>query len=706
MNSELIDLFNWFGHRKGGVKIPFTDRGTPTGKLIKTDLVYAIDAWIQAIKIQDSAAPNKLFFIGGPGNGKTEALDYAIKCIVNEFNFGEEIVENIKSQVNQNKREIIIESGYSRKSFAKIVLVPDASVGELELNRSAAQSMLDDFQDILNPSTIYICCINRGVLQDVISFARDLGDKPALDYFQQLSAYIEGSGEFINNSWPAKIEILDSNYIVGIWPMEVSSLLDDFNTNGNGIQISPFQQITEVALHNEGWKALIDHYKGKQVNSEYCPLVCNYKSLLRNNGENIRKIILEYELIANRRITFREMLSIVVYALLGHEDDFKVEGESRSPGQYIFDILHSMSEKKEVNNYKKVFLLSQLQWEFKFFNTWPDLSMIVKDNEWTSLISKSRTSGHLKACEAFQAIFSTDQEANRRTDTEKTLSHINSLLDPSELHGDEIFEGEFTPAMIDLHLQESVMSLYNYIKDIRAISKIDIDVLNLFVEVELELDSLRSTNKLNNLNKVIERLNILLKKITALYVKRKLGGYYGVTSKSVEIRQFKSEENINSVLGGIHSLLDITQLRKQQPYSFGEIRVGLNSTFGQPSFSTLDIFYTAPVRYKIEVYAPNGEYCKQPLVKSKFLKLTLNSDNGSAKSFVVPFSFLFFRAINDIGRGIRRSTLPRDIVATFDRMKSFIEGIAVHAYDENGRIDFPGGNSIELETLKNYLDRG
>ena len=186
-----------------------------------------------------------------------------------------------------------------------------------------------------------------------------------------------------------------------------------------------------------------------------------------------------------------------------------------------------------------------------------------------------------------------------------------------------------------------------------------------------------------------------MRKTASTYLKRKLGAFNGISSESQSIKDYDNYDSDAEIKEVIEKLLDIRTPRKAGNIQFGDISIGLNTTFGQPVLESTDILLEKFIQYSIQVYQPTIDGCKQPIPKSKYLKLSIVNAGKETKSFIIPFSFHLFKAVKDMGKGLKKGTLPRDIVATFDRMKSFLEGIAVHTLGDDS-ISFPNSGKINL----------
>ena len=79
-------LLDWAGHRDGGVKKPFsTSSGRPTHDLIETNLTRRLRHWASDLSMGQDGVPMAMFLVGGPGNGKTDAIETAIGFLDEAF---------------------------------------------------------------------------------------------------------------------------------------------------------------------------------------------------------------------------------------------------------------------------------------------------------------------------------------------------------------------------------------------------------------------------------------------------------------------------------------------------------------------------------------------------------------------------------------------------------------------------------------------
>src|SRR5688572_26230710 len=80
-NPKVVDLITWHGHESGGVRLPFSSSGgnplkTPAGD--RLEIPTAIGTRLRELAgslAEKKKAPRAVFLVGGPGNGKSEAVE-------------------------------------------------------------------------------------------------------------------------------------------------------------------------------------------------------------------------------------------------------------------------------------------------------------------------------------------------------------------------------------------------------------------------------------------------------------------------------------------------------------------------------------------------------------------------------------------------------------------------------------------------------
>lgn len=695
LTMNIDQLFDWQSNKNGGVCIAFTDRGRPTGEVIRNEIVDGIDYWIENLLGLDSPML-KVFLIGGPGNGKTDALEYCVSKIAQQFDPSGAIIREIKEQSKLPQRSIIVEGFPLGAPFDRMVLVQDASIGTE--NQSAADAFVADYQYMMDDYTLYVCCINRGILDDALVSCQTVGLEDKYQFFKFLLVGLNSEAPMPLQTWPCNF----GSKRIGIWPMEYNSLFEE-----RGGRPSVFVQLMSKALNHEGWKELQVEYESKGINPSYCPLLIGRGDFLMDMErlKAVGQIFREYELIENKRLTFREVLALVVYLLLGLDQDYGQMDPNSIVHRYMISELGRYRDREgSVEGYVQLFKLCLMQPSFRLFNKWPNIQTMLLEKVASSLERMAISNG-FKALSAFMELFRGLRFASPRNDAEKTLQDVGTLLDPA-LAQEASAIGQargFDPVSIGIEIQGSVEELAKSMETNMNMSVLDKEFMKFMVRVESELELIRLENNSNSVNSLVDRLTTIGRKVVASYVKRKLGFSVGVTWCSDEIRSFREYQGVNTeeIRGLIDTVIGIKRNGMMQGHLLGTVSVNPNSTFGQPQFPSNRISISSTILYdlKISKYERDMQGFHQPYPAGSYLSLTLHQGQGPLPAFTVPFSYGLYSAILDIKAGIRMGTLSRDIVASFQRMRSFLEGQLAHGAQSDVMLEFPDGNAIKISDL-------
>lgn len=89
-------LVDWAGHHSGGVKrLLDKNSGQPNKQLLRTNLLSRLQAWANRLPTETSAVPRIVLLVGGPGNGKTEAIECTIRWLDESLGCDGRLVEEL-----------------------------------------------------------------------------------------------------------------------------------------------------------------------------------------------------------------------------------------------------------------------------------------------------------------------------------------------------------------------------------------------------------------------------------------------------------------------------------------------------------------------------------------------------------------------------------------------------------------------------------
>jgi hypothetical protein len=177
-------LLDWAGHKSGGVRRLFhTGGGRPTGGVVFTPLLSRLGDWCEKLASGLVGTPRIVLLVGGPGNGKTEAIEFIVNKLDAELKLSGALLEALKSQFlredGSTPRHAIgdVASLSNSEHCFQLSIVQDASVRDDMLDRSPAELLIEDLHRLLSQDLnhVYLACINRGILDDALIAATDKG---------------------------------------------------------------------------------------------------------------------------------------------------------------------------------------------------------------------------------------------------------------------------------------------------------------------------------------------------------------------------------------------------------------------------------------------------------------------------------------------------------------------------------------------------
>lgn len=342
-NPWIKELLSWHGHDQGGVSVPFNDRGgNPLRdehgkpKVIETNLIKRLRDLARDIA-QGPEAPRWIFLVGGPGNGKSEAVQDFLFSLDKELQCNEKLIEILKQKFSPNPLvpwNVEINSDDSglpnpfKEKIKRLIVVQDASASD-DPRSNAAKKIVDKIEDLVIhplPLPVFICCINRGLLARALTVAhQQSGDEVVkiIDALIQATAMRQKALSADRPPcWPLNLDIPEVPEVedkICCWPLDVESLLLP-ETHG-GPRISPVEQVIEKAIVEDKWE--VSGRCEDCDSADLCPFRQN--AIWLSNEEtraNLLSILRRGELAISQRWNFRDTFSLIAGTLVGDWADF------------------------------------------------------------------------------------------------------------------------------------------------------------------------------------------------------------------------------------------------------------------------------------------------------------------------------------------------------------------------------------------------
>lgn len=176
-------LVDWAGHHSGGVKRLLDEKsGQPNKQLLRTNLLSRLQNWANRLPTEASTSPRIVLLVGGPGNGKTEAIECTIRWLDESLGCNGRLVDELSKAFHPSPGSAVprlarVDAGRlaRRDDSLSIDIVQDASATSGHEGNTAPALLIDELTRLLDgPSTqAYLCCVNRGVLDDALIHAID-----------------------------------------------------------------------------------------------------------------------------------------------------------------------------------------------------------------------------------------------------------------------------------------------------------------------------------------------------------------------------------------------------------------------------------------------------------------------------------------------------------------------------------------------------
>lgn len=664
--------------------------GRPSGALIETALLHRLRQWAAAISGEVPGTPRIVLLVGGPGNGKTEAVEEAIRALEAALGVDGRMQAQLGPAFSPTDgsvvpRRVTVDLGalLGRAEGLTLTLVQDASVSDpSQPGRSAAVLLVEDLEKMQSAGSrhLYLACVNRGVLDDASSVAADEGMTSARRLLDTVARSVSMSPT-APSCWP-----LEQYPEVAIWPMDVESLL--VVGTSSKLQRTPVEQVLDLATEAQRWPA-----PGECEAGEHCPF-CRSRALLsaEPHRSSLVKVLRWYELATGKRWSFRDLFSLVSLLLAGATE--QGEGAAGGPCHWAAKLGSAGSpgsKQRDPTRLASPFLLVASQYQHVLFSSWPHLGRAGIRAELREL----KLDGH-ETLLGLHYFLSGTRRVSVPGTLRMQLATLCDALDPALADPDLEVEvsGRSTIRLrdIDARFSHSVREGLQFIRRYQCLSSLESMLLGRLADAD---DAISAPDIRRRKPAVAARLQLLLRDFANRIVRRSLGARTGVVRDCRTLRDFES------VVKGDEQLM--YQAVKQVEGLLNErdrFIVTLNTTFGEPLPPMTRRVVLETERQKVrQLKVPDAG---RPVSDLRFLSV-----GPQAGAQHVPLTYDLFRAVRELQGGMLAASLPRTVIAALDTARARLAGRIVRDEDQLDGAEIRIGlrEDVIVREMKGFLVR-
>lgn len=674
-------LLDWAGNRSGGVRRPFDESsGRPGERVFKTNLLAKLKLWCAEVGKGAPDTPRVVMLVGGPGNGKTEAIETAMEWLDAELNCAgallKELSRSFRPTEGKVPRVVSVDAGKLARpprEALELTIVQDASVIAGATGRTAAELLLQELDAACaeGATRLYLCCANRGVLDDALILAAETGQSASRALLETVTQAVSLLPD-APSCWP-----LGGYREVAVWPMDMESLL----VSAEDQDPPAAEQVLMRAIESSLWSAAGECEAGPR-----CPFCISREQLAHPREKKaILAMLRWYELGSGKRWSFRDLFSLFSYLLAGHRHETRAS--DLMPCAWAASVcgaddLAVRGVKPSERTSSAIFELVAAQYHHALFHQWDREAgpFLLKDIKELELQDNNTAMG-------LHWFLSSRRSPYLPTMIEGTLDDFSGLLDPALAHPDTMVEVSRNTSYrlrdIDTRFSRSVAEGLEHVRKSRILTTLEVELLRRLAELDTYLSRQDVRRKRPATATRVQRV---VRDFSCRLVRRSIGARTMTVLDAPVLREFQAvvedehDDGVFEVAREIEHLLNKNQ----------EFEVSLTTTFGQPlPTSNVQALLVVPRR---QVHPAHASTEGRPAAPLRFLEV---GEGSSAQD--VALTYGLFKAIKDIKRGLSYGSLPRSILALLDTTGARIAGPIVRDENVLRRAEIRLGNGTTIE---------
>jgi len=637
--------------------------------VIRTNLLHKLEHWTSALGRHEPGTPRILLLVGGPGNGKTEAIESTIHWLDHALGRDRKLADEFRRAFSPEDglvpRVVTIQLRSMEGPGGALSVVQDASVVTQSGGRSAAELLVEELADAIHSEAVYLCCANRGVLDDALIRAIDSRAESARALLEAVTRAVSLFPD-APSCWP-----LEGFPEVAVWPMDVESLL--LPTEG---EEPPARKLLASALVEKAWAPA-----GTCAAGAWCPFCSSREHLARpTEQEALLRILRWYEVASGRRWSFRDLFSLVSYLLAGSQTGSQAGFDpcQWAARQVAYDAEAKRGGRPTKETSSALFLLAAAQYPHALFHRWDREAgpSLLRDLRELDLGDDNTAMG-------LQWFLMSRRRQYLPAMISQSLEGISDILDPAAASSDTEVQPtqrtRFALREVDVRFSRSVHEGLAYLRRLQFLPRVEVELLERLAKLDAELSRSAIRRKRPATAGRVQRM---LRDFSCRLVRRTLGARTAVVADGELLDEFQlisedaAGDSLYEVAREVERLLNTNQ----------DFEVSLTTTFGQP---------LPPPSRRATLVAPSrsvrplpGNDSGRPGNPVAYLSV-----GGGRSKQPIALTYELFKAVKELERGMSPASLPRSVLALLDTTRARLGGAIVRDRDVLDRARIILGDS-------------
>lgn len=656
-------LVDWAGHHSGGVKrLLDPNSGQPNKQLLRTNLLSRLESWTQQLAEGVTGVPRIVLLVGGPGNGKTEAIDSTIRWLDESLGCSGKLIGELSKAFHPPsgtavQRLVYVDAGNLAASDRPLGLniVQDATATAGHEGKAASILLIEELSRLLDgpSSQTYLCCVNRGVLDDALIHAVENNLKEPRILLEAITRSISLAFD-APPCWP-----LEEFPSIAVWPMDVESLLVRPDSKSK----PPAAILLDQATAPENWPT-----PGACSAGGKCPF-CTSQALLSREEHRMAllQILRWYELASGKRWSFRDLFSLMSYLLAGHYQS--KQGQEANPCEWASHLLEldkssQVARRPGRQELTAIFHLATSSYQHAVFHHWDkdaagSLRQDIKD------LGFSKDDEDARILLGLQHFLQERNTPYLPATISTLLNSMSELLDPALASPDtEVAvsgQSKVLLADLDTRFSRSLTGGIEFIRKYQVLSTTELDLLRRLSKADNMLSSPSIRRKKPTAASRIQRT---LRDFACRLVRRSICTRSAVVAGAANLKAFQQVVEDDEKGQRLHEVAKQVKNLLNTPQGF---EISLTTTFGQP--------------------LPPSQRQATLVVPTRLVKMLRLSTNGRPRSPIcflgvgsgqsaqaIALTYELFKAVKELERGLSPAALPRTVVALLDTTRARLSG--------------------------------